>query len=129
MAASGFMKDGEWVLARIDAHGGLLEKMVYTDESAGINMPTQIVQAGNRYVYASNHQIAENAWANHTAMIIADGDGTIREYSAQGADDFTDRVGYIHLAPVGEDRVVLVYTTQKGEYERDVQLAIMTIPQ
>ena len=129
MVTSGFMKDGEWVLAHIDDHGKMLEKMVYTDESAGINMPTQIAKVGSRYVYAANHQIDENAWGSHTAMIITDGEGTIKEYSAQGADDFTDRVGYIHLAPVGANRVMLVYTTQAGEYERDVQLAIMTIPE
>ena len=128
MVTSGFMKDGEWVLARIDDHGKMLEKMVYTDKSVAINMPTQIVKVGGRYVYASNHQIVENAWGSHTAIIISDGDGSIKEYSAQGMDDFTDRVGYIHLAEVGENRAVLAYTTQAGEYERDVQLAIMKIP-
>lgn len=129
LVTSGFMKDGEWVLARIDDHGKVLEKMVYTDESAGINMPTQIARVGSRYVYAADHRMDENAWGSHTAIIMTDGEGAIKEYSAQGADDFSDRVGYIHLAPVGENRVMLVYTTQKGEYERDVQLAIMTIEQ
>jgi len=129
MVTSGFMKDGEWVLARIDDHGKILDKMVYTDKSAAINMPTQIVEVGSRYVYASNHQIVENAWGSHTAIIISDGNGAIKEYSAQGTDDFTDRVGYIHLAPVGENRVILVYTTQAGEYERDMQLAIMKMPE
>ena len=129
LVTSGFMKDGEWVLARIDDHGRMLEKMVYTDESAGINMPTQIVKVGDRYAYAANHRIDENAWGSHTAMIMTDGEGTIQEYSAQGADDFTNRVGYIHLAPVGANRIMLAYTTQTGEYERNVQLAIMTIAQ
>ena len=129
MVTSGFMKDGEWVLARIDDHGKMLEKMVYTDKSAAINMPTQIVKVGGRYVYASNHQIVENAWGSHTAIIISDGNGAIKEYGAQGTDDFTDRVGYIHLAPVGENRIILVYTTQAGEYERDMQLAIMKMPE
>ena len=129
MVTSGFMEDGEWVLARIDGHGRLLEKMVYTDESVGINMPTQIAKVGSRYVYAANHRIDENTWASHTALIMTDGEGAIKEYSAQGADDFTDRVGYIHLAPVGENRVMLVYTTQANEYERDIQLAIMKIPE
>lgn len=130
LVTSGFMEDGEWVLARIDDHGRLLEKMVYEDESGPIQMPTQIVRAGERYVYVSSHHLGVNDWTGHTGVIISDAEGTIREYGMQGELDQEQGIGYLHLAPIGKDCAVLVCSVM-GEQEKDrnVLLKIMHMPE
>jgi len=128
IAASNFMKNGEWTLARIDAEGSLLDMQIYRDESGPILRPTQIVQINGHYVYACDHHLSESDWTNHTAVIISDSSGVIREYSMQGADDFSDRIGYLHLAPVGEGKVMIVYTTMNGMEKLTAQLAVLRIP-
>ncbi len=130
LVTSGFMKDGEWVLARIDDHGRLLEKMVYTDESGPIEMPTQIVRVGNQYVYVSSHHIGVNDATGHTGVIISDAEGKIREYGMHGEMQKEQGIGYLHLAPVGEDCAVLVSSVMgEKESDRNVILKIMHIPQ
>ena len=130
LVTSGFMEDGEWVLARIDDHGRVLEKMVYTDESGPIQMPTQIVQVGERYVYVSSHHLGTNDATGHVGVIISDAEGTIREYSTHSEMEQEQGIGYLHLAPVGEDCAVLVRSVMgETEYERNVILEIMRIEQ
>ena len=130
LVTSGFMEDGEWVLARIDDHGRMLEKMVYTDESGPIQMPTQIVQVGERYVYVSSHHLGTNDATGHVGVIISDAEGAIREYSTHSEMEQEQGIGYLHLAPVGEDCAVLVRSVMgEKEYERNVILEIMRIEQ
>ena len=130
LVTSGFMKDGEWVLARIDDHGRLLEKMVYTDESGPIQMPTEIVKVGERYAYVSSHHLGMNDWAGHTGVIISDAEGTIREYGMHSEMQKEQGIGYLHLAPVGEECAVLVSSVMgEKESDRNVILKIMHIPQ
>lgn len=130
LVTSGFMKDGKWVLARIDDHGRLLEKRIYEDESGPIQMPTEIMRIGERYVYVSSHHLGMNDATGHTGVIISDAEGAIREYGMHSEMQKEQAVGYLHLAPVGEDCAVLVSSVEgEAENERDVILKIMHIPQ
>lgn len=130
MVTSGFMKDGEWVLARIDDHGRLLEKMTYTDESGPIQMPTQIVRVGERYAYVSSHHLGVNDGTGHTGVIVLDAEGAIREYGMRSETDMEQNIGYFHLAPVGEGCALLASSvTGEQENERNVILKIIKIPQ
>ena len=129
LVTSGFMKDGEWVLARIDDHGRLLEKMTYTDESGPIQMPTQIVQVGERYMYVSDHHLGVNDWTGHTGVIISDAEGEIREYGMRSEMQKEQGIGYLHLAPVGDDCAMLVSSVMgEKESDRNVILRIMHMP-
>ena len=129
MAASNFMEDGEWALAKIGADGALLDMQVYRDESGPILRPTVIAHVNGRYVYACDHHLSGNDSTNHTGVIISGADGSIREYSMQGADDFSDRIGYLHLAPVGEEKALIAYTTMDEQEKLTAQLAVVAIPE
>jgi len=130
LVTSGFMKDGEWVLARIDDHGRLLEKMTYTDESGPIQMPTQIVQVGERYMYVSDHHLGVNDATGHVGVTISDAEGAIREYGMNSEMQKEQGIGYLHLAPVGDDCAMLVSSVMgEKESDRNVILRILHIPQ
>lgn len=129
MAASNFMADGEWTLSRIGADGRLIDKQVYRDESGPILRPTGIVRVNGRYVYACDHHLSANDSTNHTGVVISDAGGAIREYSMQGADDFSDRIGYLYLAPVGEGKGLIAYTTIDWQEKVTAQLAVVSVPE
>ena len=131
MVTSGFMKDGEWVLARIDDHGRLLSRMIYEDESGPIPMPTEIIRIGERYLYAASHHLGGNDSTGHTGVIISGADDTIREYDMKSDFDRAQGIGYSYLAPVGSRRAVYVCSVadEEKENKRNVILTIMEIPQ
>lgn len=131
MVTSSFMRDGQWLLARLDGHGKLLEKMTYEDGSGPILNPTDIAQVGGRYVYAANHHLSPTDGTQHTGVIISDAAGTIREYAMLQAEEEDGYfAGFIHLAPIGEDSVLLARTfMEKGSEKRTMHLSIIRIPQ
>lgn len=131
MVTSGFMKDGEWVLARIDDHGRLLSRMIYEDKSGPIPMPTEIIRIGERYLYAASHHLGGNDSTGHTGVIISGADDTIREYDMKSDFDRAQGIGNSYLAPVGSRRAVYVCSVadEEKENKRNVILTIMEIPQ
>lgn len=129
MVTSGFMHDGQWLLARLDGHGKLLEKMTHEDGSGPILNPTEIAQVGGRYVYVANHHLSPSDGTQHTGVIISDAAGTIREYAMAHEEIDGYFAGFIHLAPIGEDSVLLARTIMEKESEkRTVHLSVIRIP-
>ena len=131
MVTSSFMRDGQWLLARLDDHGKQLEKMTHEDGSGPILNPTDIATVGGRYVYVANHHLSPSDGTQHTGVIISDAAGTIREYAMaqeEGEDGYF--AGFIHLAPIGEDSVLLARTfMEKGTEKRTMHLSVIRIPQ
>lgn len=114
MATSGFMRGGEWVLARLDADGALLDKAVCVDETVGfIGMPTEIVCVSGRYAYAAMHHSAASGgeMVSHLGLILSAADGSIREYALEGVET-TSPWGECQLAALGGSSVLL---TQNGD--------------
>lgn len=130
MVTSGFMRDGQWLLARLDDHGKLLDKMTYEDASGPILHPTEIAQVGGRYVYVANHHLSPSDGTQHTGVIISDAAGTIREYAMAQQEVSGYFAGFIHLAPIGEDSVLLARTIMEKESEkRTMHLSVIKIEQ
>lgn len=114
MAASGFMREGEWMLAHLGADGALLDKAVCADGTVSfIGMPTEIVCVNGRYVYAAMHHSAASGGeiAVHLGLILSSADGSIREYALKGVKT-TSPWGECQLAALGEGSVLL---TQNGD--------------
>ena len=114
MAASGFMRGGEWVLAHLGADGALLDKAVCADGTVSfIGMPTEIVCVNGRYAYAAMHHSAASGGetAAHLGLILSSADGSIREYALEGVET-TSPWGECQLAALGKESVLL---TQNGD--------------
>ena len=130
LVTSGFMRDGQWLLARLDGHGKLLDKMTYEDSSGPILHPTEIAEVGGRYVYVANHHLSPSDGTQHTGFIISDATGEIREYAMAHEEIDGYFAGFIHLASIGEDSVLLARTImEKGSEKRTVHLSIIKIPE
>jgi len=130
MVTSSFMRDGQWLLARLDGHGKLLNKMVCEDTSGPILKPTEIAEVGGRYIYVANHHLSHSDGTQHTGFIISDAAGTIREYAMADDEISGYFAGFIHLAPIGEDSVLLARTImEKGSEKRTVHLSVVKIPE
>ena len=114
MAASGFMRAGEWMLAHLGADGALLDRAVCMDETVGfIGMTTEIVCVNGRYAYAAMHHSAASGgeMAVHLGLILSSADGAIREYALEAVET-TSPWGECQLAALGEGSVLL---TQNGD--------------
>ena len=81
-------------------------------------------------MYVSSHHLGVNDWTGHTGVIILDAEGKIREYGMHSEMEKEQAVGYLHLAPVGEDCAMLVSSVMgEKESDRNVILRILHIPQ
>ncbi|MBP3522705.1 MAG: hypothetical protein J6M56_03955 [Clostridia bacterium] len=126
---SGFMKDGEWVLAFIDDSGRLLEKHVRTFASGPILKPSEIAKVGERYAYACRHWIERDVvGAQHLGLIVWDADTGIQEYHMRDerlqdalADDI---IAGLYAAALGEGQLMLAYT-EGTDVRRDYKTTLL----
>lgn len=126
---SGFMKDGEWVLAFIDDGGRLLEKHVRTFASGPMLMPSDIAKVGERYAYACRHWIERDVvGAQHLGLIVWDADTGIREYHMRDehlqdavADDI---IAGLYAAVLGGGQLMLAYT-EGTDVRRDYRTTLL----